>query len=110
MKNGSRASAFAGRANTRPHASARSTDRARAARFGYQPSSPAIARIRSLVVSETPGRPFRAYETAPFEIPARAAMSLIVTLRAPLAGWANPFSFRLNRSLHEPTEVPTDAD
>src|SRR4029450_14081745 len=68
----------------------RATERARAALFGYHPSSPAIARIRSLVVSETPGRPFRAYETAPFETPARAAMSLIVTLRAPLAGWANP--------------------
>ena len=30
--------------------------------------------------SETPGRPFSAYETAPFDTPARSAMSRIVTL------------------------------
>ena len=79
MKNGSSASVRAGRASTSPHASARAADSARAARFGYQPSSCAIARIRSRVSSETPGRPFSAYETAPFETPARSAMSRIVT-------------------------------
>ena len=78
MKNGSSASVRAGRASTSPQASARAADSARAARFGYQPSSSAIARIRSRVSSETPGRPFSAYETAPFETPARFAMSLIV--------------------------------
>ena len=55
MKNGSSAIVLAGRASTSPHASARSTERARAARLGYQPSSRAISRIRSLVPSETPG-------------------------------------------------------
>ena len=78
MKNGSSASVLAGRASTSPHASARAAESARAARFGYQPSSRAIVRIRSRVSSETPGRPLSAYETAPFETPARSAMSRIV--------------------------------
>src|SRR3954454_2062948 len=81
MKNGSSAMVLAGRARMRPQASARAAESARAARFGYQPSSSAIARIRSRVSSDTPGRPFSAYETAPFETPARSAMSLIVVRR-----------------------------
>ena len=81
MKNGSSAIVLAGRARISPQASAREAERARAARFGYQPSSSAIARIRSRVSSETPGRPFSAYETAPLETPARSAMSLIVVRR-----------------------------
>ena len=81
MKKGSSAIVAAGRARTRPNASARAAESARAARFGYQPSSRAIVTMRSLVSSETPGRPLSAYETAPFDTPAREAMSLIVTLR-----------------------------
>ena len=80
MKKGSSARVCAGRARTSPHASARAAESARAARFGYQPSSSAMARMRSRVPSDTPGRPFSAYETAPFETPARSAMSLIVAL------------------------------
>ena len=45
MKNGSSAIVVAGRARTSPHASAREAERARAARFGYHPSSSAMARI-----------------------------------------------------------------
>ena len=86
MKNGSSASVRAGRARTRPHASTRAADSARAARFGYQPSSSAIETIRSRVASETPGCPLRAYETAPFETPARSAMSRIVTLPRRMLG------------------------
>ena len=82
MKNGSSARIRDGRAITRPHASAREAESARAARLGYQPRSAAIPRMRSRVASETPGCPFSAYETAPFETPARSAMSAIVTLRA----------------------------
>ena len=81
MKNGSSAIVVAGRARTSPNASARAAESARAARFGYQPSSRAMETIRSRVSSETPGRPFSAYETAPFDTPAWNAMSLIVTLR-----------------------------
>ena len=81
MKNGSSAIVAAGRARMRPQASAREAERARAARFGYQPSSSAMARIRSRVSSETPGRPLSAYDTAPLDTPARSAMSLIVVLR-----------------------------
>ena len=81
MKNGSSASVEAGRARISPQASAREAESERAARLGYQPSSSAIARIRSRVSSETPGRPLRAYETAPLETPARSAMSLIVVRR-----------------------------
>ncbi len=73
---------FAGRARTSPQASARAAESARAARFGYQPSSLAIPTIRSRVSSETPGRPLSAYETATFETPALSAMSRIVTLPA----------------------------
>ena len=95
MKNGSSAIVRAGRASTSPHASARAAESARAARFGYQPSSFAIARIRSRVSSETPGRPLSAYETAPFDTPARSAMSLIVT---PAASVALPLVARLLRA------------
>src|SRR5664279_227670 len=84
MKNVSIARVFPGRARTRPHASARAAERERAARFGYHESSSAISRIRLRVLSESPGRSFSAYETAPLETPARSAMSLIVTLRARL--------------------------
>ncbi len=69
MKNGSSASVEAGRARISPQASAREAESERAARLGYQPSSSAIARIRSRVSSETPGRPLSAYETAPLETP-----------------------------------------
>ena len=86
MKNGSSASVRAGRASTSPQASARAAESARAARFGYQPSSWAIERMRSRVSSETPGRPLSAYETAPFETPARSAMSRIVTRPALSSG------------------------
>ena len=81
MKNGSSARIRDGRAITRPHACAREAESERAARFGYQPSSSAIASMRSRVASETPGCPFSAYETAPFETPARSAMSAIVARR-----------------------------
>ena len=90
MKKGSNAMVVAGRARTRPNASARAAESARAARFGYQPSSRAIVTMRSLVSSETPGRSFSAYETAPFDTPAREAMSLIVTLRVWLVGHSRP--------------------
>ena len=69
MKNGSSAIVVAGRASTSPSASAREAESARAARFGYHPSSFAIVRMRSRVSSETPGRPLSAYETAPFDTP-----------------------------------------
>ena len=51
----------------------------RAVRLGAHPSSWATSRILCRVSSETPGRPFSAYETAPLETPARRAMSLMVT-------------------------------
>ena len=60
MKKGSSAIVVAGRARTSPKASARAADSARAARFGYQPSSRAMATMRSRVASETPGRPLSA--------------------------------------------------
>jgi hypothetical protein len=60
MKNGSRPRSRDGRAKTRPHASARAAESARAARFGYQPISSAIPRIRARVTSESPGRPLSA--------------------------------------------------
>src|SRR5665811_1034806 len=78
MKKGSRANILAGRASISPQAPALAAESARAARFGDQPSSFTIARMRFLVSSETPGRSFRASETAPFDTPARFAMSLIV--------------------------------
>ena len=80
-KNASTASVRGGRESTSPHAFARDAESERAALFGRQPSSSAISRMRFRVSSDSPGRPFRAYETAPFDTPARRAMSLIVTLR-----------------------------
>ena len=82
MKNGSSESVVSVRASTSPQAWARATESARAALFGYQPISSAIARIRARVLSESPGRSLSANETAPFDTPARRAMSLDVTLRA----------------------------
>src|SRR4051812_34312699 len=66
---------------TRPIASARETDRPRAAALGCQPISSAMARIRSRVRADTPGRSLRAKETAPRETPAASAMSLMVGRR-----------------------------
>ena len=84
MKNGSSARIRDGRAITSPHECARAAESERAARFGYQPSSWAIASTRARVASDTPGCPLRAYETAPFDTPARSAMSAMVALRAGL--------------------------
>src|SRR5690349_24085988 len=59
---------------------------ARAAALARKPTRSAIARMRARVCSETPGRSFSAYETAPLETPASRAMSAIVGLftRRPL--------------------------
>ena len=77
-KNGSARSVSGGRAITRPAASARDTERARARWFGVQPSSRAVARIRSRVSAAMPGRLLNASETAPFDTPAAWATSVIV--------------------------------
>src|ERR1700722_10333854 len=68
----------AGRSITRPNAPVLPADRARAALLGWNPTSSAIARIRSLVAAETPGWPFSAKETAALVTPARCAMSVMV--------------------------------
>lgn len=81
-KNESTPSVSAGRASTKPTVAAPSPDRARAAVLGRQPSSSATRRTRSRVSSETPGRPFKAKETALCETPACRAMSFIVGRRA----------------------------
>src|SRR5262245_36502283 len=78
MKNGSTLRIRAGRLSVRPTAAALAPDRARAALFGLKPISRAIAMIRCRVASDTPGWPFRAYDTAPLDTPARSAMSAIV--------------------------------
>jgi len=54
----------------------------RAAALGRQPNSSATRRTRSRVAAETPGRPFRAYETTAIETPAARATSVIVGRRA----------------------------
>lgn len=80
MKNGSTPRNRAGRHRARPTACARAPLSALAAMFGRQPISFAMARMRALVASDTPGWPFRAYETAPLETPACRAMSAMVGL------------------------------
>jgi hypothetical protein len=60
MKNGSMPSARAGRQIARPMAYAAAPESARAAVFGFQPSSSAMARTRARVASETPAWPLRA--------------------------------------------------
>ena len=77
-KNGSALSVSGCRAITSPTVSARDEDSARARWLGVNPSSAATARIRSRVASATPGRSFRANETAPRETPAARATSAIV--------------------------------
>ena len=80
-KNGSDPSVSCERAITRPRLPDRRKDNARAVEFGVKPSSSATRRIRSRVSWETPGRPFRAKETAALDTPARAATSEIVGFR-----------------------------
>src|SRR5204863_408428 len=61
-----------------------------AATLGRQPISLAMSRMRLRVLADTPGRPFNAYDTAPIETPARAAISAIVGRFTPgprAAGW-----------------------
>ncbi len=65
--------------STRPTVSVCAPASRRAALSGTQPSSSATVSTRSRVASETPGRPFNAYDTAPIDTPAWAAMSLIVS-------------------------------
>jgi hypothetical protein len=59
-KNGSTPSVRAGRCNARPTILAGAPASARAAALARNPARSAIARIRCRVVSDTPGRPFRA--------------------------------------------------
>lgn len=83
----------------RPNASARPAVRARAALFGWNPISLAIARMRSLVALDTPGWPFSANETAALVTPARCAMSAIVGrfIRFPSRHANQLFSVNLGR-------------
>jgi hypothetical protein len=60
MKNGSIPRIRAGRWRARPIAFAAAPDSARAALFGRQPISSAMARIRCRVCGDTPGRSLRA--------------------------------------------------
>ncbi len=83
MKYGTAARLRAGRAMMSPQASARAAESDRAALWGYHPRSSASWRIRRRVVSETPGRPLRAHDTAPLDTPALVARSAIV-IRRPL--------------------------
>ncbi len=78
MKNGSTPRKRAGRHRASPTVLALAPFSARAALLGRQPISSAMARMRARVDAETPGWPFRAYDTAPLETPARLAMSAIV--------------------------------
>src|SRR5690242_11871725 len=78
MNQGSMPRMRAGRHRVRPTARALAPDRARAALFGLNPISCAMATMRCRVASETPGCPLSAYETAPLDTPARRAMSAIV--------------------------------
>jgi hypothetical protein len=80
-KNDSVPSVRAGRFNTKPIDPARAPPSARAAVCGCQSSSCAIRCTRSRVSADTPGRSFRANETALMDTPARAAMSAIVVRR-----------------------------
>ena len=77
-KNGSDPSVSCERAITKPRFPDRRNDNARAVEFGVKPSSCATRSTRSRVFWETPGRPFRAKETAALDTPARAATSEIV--------------------------------
>src|SRR5882757_1484083 len=81
MKYGSEPSVRGGRANTKPTARARESESARAAVLGRQPISCAIVTTRCRVCSETPGCPFNAQETDPFDTPAARAISVIVSRR-----------------------------
>jgi hypothetical protein len=78
MKYGSMPSSRAGLSMTSPKAPARPSDRARAALLGWNPTSAAMARIRSRVAADTPGWLLRANDTAAFVTPARLATSAIV--------------------------------
>ena len=77
-KNGSDRSVSGVRAMTRPTASAFETDSALALESGVQPRSRAALRMRWRVSSPTPGRLFRANDTALFDTPAARATSAIV--------------------------------
>ncbi len=77
-KNASARSTSGARASTRPTACARFVDNALAPGFGVHPSDSATPMIRSRVSAETPGRSFRANDTAPFDTPAARATSAIV--------------------------------
>src|ERR1700749_2230282 len=63
---------------TSPNAPALPLDRARAALLGWNPSSAAIAAMRSRVAADTPGCPLSANDTAAVVTPARLATSLMV--------------------------------
>nr|WP_264295183.1 hypothetical protein [Microbispora sitophila] len=78
MKNGSTPSVSAGRAMIRPTLCARDPDRDLAAALGRQPISLAMSRMSLRVSADTPGRPLSAYDTAPIETPALAAISAMV--------------------------------
>jgi len=78
QKNGSAPRVSGVRAITSPTASARETDSALPRRLGVQPRSRATERIRSRVSAATPGLPFSAKDTAPFETPATRATSAMV--------------------------------
>ena len=78
MKNGSTPRNRAGLDRTMPTAATGRPVSARAATFGYQPSSSAIFVMRSRVSGDTPVRPLRASDTALVDTPAKRAMSAMV--------------------------------
>ena len=82
MKNGSSASVLAGRARTSPQRRPGHADSGAAARFGYQPSSAAIARIAPRVSLRDAGPAVQRVGDGAFRDARRCAMSAIVTLRA----------------------------
>src|SRR5664279_2850767 len=75
---------------TKPRVPDRRVDSARAVAFGVNPRSEAARRIRARVSADTPARPFRANDTAPFDTPARAATSEIVGFAAMICRLSSP--------------------
>jgi hypothetical protein len=63
---------------TSPNAPARPSDSARAALLGWNPTSAAMARMRSRVAADTPGWLLRANDTAALVTPACLATSAMV--------------------------------
>src|SRR5665647_2672228 len=96
-KNGSAPRVSGGRAMTSPTASARETDSALPRRLGDQPRSRATA---------TPGLPFSAKDTAPFETPATRATSLMVGRDVAIDAM-NRFRFAMSRVSTRHTGRPT---